>query len=309
MINRLLIRIKTLQILYNYYRVEGMSVNGAIDTLRKALDHSYQLYLYLCGLPLELAHIAEVRLAKEEDKFLKDLDLINLYGHLSDNKFVNVIKNDELFCAEHEKRSNLMTSRALSDFYQTLTTNAATYIREKEEPIHWDDLLDIRLSWRNFYGEYILQNELFTDLIEEISTYLNDDISTIFTFVTKVFNAISEEKHFSEILKPAFASDDDQDFGPTLLRNAIEHGTEYRELISKYFKNWDKERVSEIDYIIMQLALTEAIQFPTIATRVTINEYLNLAHYYSAANSHIFINGILHELFSDLKEQGRILGE
>lgn len=309
MINRLLIRIKTLQILYNYYRVEGMSMNSAIGTLRKALDHSYKLYIYLCGIPLDIANIAEDRLEREKEKFLKDTEVINILEHLSDNKLVNIIKSDETSCEERQQIASLLQTRGLEDYLQTLTTSAVSYIQDVEKPINWDDFSEIRSIWRGFYGEKILQNEVFSELIEETSTYLNDDIGIVFTFVTKAFNAISEEKTFSEVLKPPFVNEADEDFGPILIEQSIINGDDYRELISNYFKNWDKERVSEMDYIIMQLALTEAIHFPTIATRITINEYLNLAHYYSAPNSYTFINGILHELFTDLKKEGRIMGE
>lgn len=308
MINRLLIRIKTLQILYNYYRVKNMSVDGAISTLKRALDASYQLYFFLCGLPLEISDIAEQRLEKEQEKFIKDLELIDLYSHLSQNKLVEIIRRDTNFVEEYDQLSHQMMTRGLVDYIQSLTNDATNYIRDKKSEVDWDDLTSIRSAWRSFFGEFT-QDSLFTELLEETNTYLNDDIPIVYSFVPKVINAISDEKNYSDVLKPAYANEDDSSFGTTLLEKSITNGAEYREIISRYFKNWDKERVSEMDYLILQLAVTEAIHFPTIATRVTINEYLNLAHHYSTPNSYTFINGILHELFTDLKKEGKILGE
>lgn len=309
MINRLLIRIKTLQILYNYHRVKGMSINGAIGTLRKALDHSYHLYLYLCGLPLDVAQIAEQKLMREEEKFLRDEKLIEDLQLLINNPIVNIIKKDSAYIDARARISAPFETREIKDYLQNLTTKAIAFTKEHEHPAKVETLSSTRQLWRNFYGEEVLHSLFFVELIEETSTYLNDDIPIVFTFVTKAFNAISENKSYLEILKPPYSSEEDEDFGPTLLELAIQHEHEYRDLISKYFNNWDKERVSDIDYIILQLAVTEAIHFPTIATKVTINEYLNLAHHYSSQNSHTFINGILHELFSALKAEGKILGE
>lgn len=145
--------------------------------------------------------------------------------------------------------------------------------------------------------------------MEDLSGYLNDDIGIVFSFVTKAFNALDAGKPFASIRRPDYASEVEQEFGPELMENAVVNGDEYREEISHYFRNWDKERVSEMDYLILQLALAEALTFPLIPTTVTINEYLNLAHVYGTHNSHSFINGILHEMFGNLKQEGRILGE
>lgn len=285
-----------------------MSLNGAITTLQKALDASYQLYFFLCGLPLEISDIAEQRLEKEQEKFIKDLELINLYSHLSHNKLVDAIRCDAKFTEEFYAISHQMMTRGLIDYVQSLTTNTINFIKEEKNKINWEELSSIRIAWRSFFGE-LTQDQLFAELLEETNTYLNDDIPIVYSFVPKVINAISDEKSISDILKPAYANKEDADFGTTLLEKAITNGEEYRGIISRYFKNWDKDRVSEMDYLILQLAMTEAIHFPTIATRVTINEYLNLAHHYSTPNSYTFINGILHELFTDLKKEGRILGD
>ncbi|MBR8785469.1 Transcription antitermination protein NusB [Porphyromonas levii] len=306
MINRLLIRIKVLQVLYNYYQVKGMGIPGAIGLLRYALEQSYQLYIYLTGLPYDLKEAAEFRLLKEEEKFNKDAQTIRLLKHIINNPITQIIGSDDDYLAEREPAK--VTTHGIDSFINNLL-NKLIERRGEKTSIDWKDLSEVRKAWRNFYGEEILQSDLFTELLEDSNTFRNDDIAIIFTFVTKAYNSISDEKPYSKHLKPQYSSEEDEDFGPVLLEQAIVHGDEYRERISKYFKNWDKERVSEMDYIIMQLAVTEAIHFPQIATRVTINEYLNMAHYYSSENSYTFINGILHELFTELKAEGKILGE
>ncbi|CQB86728.1 transcription antitermination protein NusB [Chlamydia trachomatis] len=305
MINRLLIRIKVLQVLYNYYQVKHMGIPGAIGLLRYALDQSYNLYLYLTGLPYDLKDAASFRLVKEEEKFGKDETIVKLLNHIIDNPITQIISSDSEYI---QARNQAFTpSHSVEDFIKKLL-NMLIEQREELLQIDWDNFDEVKKAWRAFYGENILQNNLFSDILEETDTFRNDDIAIVFTFVTKVFNGLSEKKPYFDQLRPTYSSEEDEDFGPTLLEHAIVHGEEYRELISNYFKNWDKERVSEIDYIILQLAVSEAIKFPTIDTTVILNEYLNLAHYYSSEISHTFINGILHELFTDLKKEGKILG-
>lgn len=306
MINRLLIRIKVFQILYNYYLVNGMGIPGAISLLRYALEQSYLLYIYLTGLPLEMKELAEQRLAREEEKFVKNQEVIDILQHVVDNPIVRVLENDEEYLQAWEEAR--LDNPRVRDFFASvlgkMVDNSKFWLG-----LNWNNLPEVRKAWRQFYGEEILPSEHLLELLEESNTFRNDGVDVIFTFVTKAYNSIKEEKPYSQHLRPCFASEADEDFGMVLLEQAILNGAEYREIIGKYFKNWDTERVSEVDFIIMQLAVTEAIHFPETSTRVIINEYLNMAHAYSSENSHYFINGILHELFTNLKAEGRILGE
>ncbi|MDO5035910.1 MAG: transcription antitermination factor NusB [Porphyromonas sp.] len=306
MINRTLMRIKVLQILYNYYKVRGMSLATALGILRVASEDSYRLYLFLLGLPLEVSEMAEEMLGVEEEKFTQDHEVVALLNHLIRNPLIQLLGEDvALLSLRNDLNYSsseylLFVRRATQQIVEQLLTGAVE--------VEWEDFDSVRRAWRHFYGELFLDNEQFEEILSGFSTYLNDDIPIVFTFVTKAFNAVTEEKPFAEVRRPAYGSEDEERFGYDLLEAAIRGGEEYRERISHYFKNWDRERVSEMDYLILQLAMAEAIKFPLIPTTVTINEYLNLTHYYSAPHSHAFINGILHELFEDLKEEGTILG-
>ena len=71
-------------------------------------------------------------------------------------------------------------------------------------------------------------------------------------------------------------------------------------------KNWDSERLAVIDMILLKMAICELIHFPSIPTKVSINEYVEVAKNYSTAKSKDFINGILDRLMKDLEEGGLI---
>lgn len=302
MINRLLIRIKVLQVLYNYYRVEGMGIPGAIKLLGYALEQSYNLYLYLTGLPYDLKILAIERLSKEEEKFTINDKVISLLKHIINNPLTDIISQDKEYLEARDEA--FTTTHDIDDFMkkvlQTLLDNSETYLN-----IQWDSLADIKKAWRAFYGQEIVKSDTFNSFLEATDTFRNDDIDIVFTFATKVYNGINDDKPFSQQLRKPYTSEEDEAFGPTLLEQAIIHRSEYCDWISKYFKNWDKDRVSEMDYLIMLLAVCEAIHFPMTDTRVILNEYISLSHYYSSQISHTFINGILHELLQNLKPRAR----
>ena len=64
--------------------------------------------------------------------------------------------------------------------------------------------------------------------------------------------------------------------------------------------NWDKERIAEIDMIILKMGIAEFLYFPSIPVKVTINEYLEVSKEYSTPKSSLFINGILDKFVKEL---------
>ena len=109
------------------------------------------------------------------------------------------------------------------------------------------------------------------------------------------------------VFPPMYKSNEDREFAFRLLRASIENHDQYRKLIEGYIDNWDIERVALIDNLIMQMAINELIEFRSIPVRVTFDEYLELAKYYSTSKSSVFINGLLDKISADLTEKGVII--
>ena len=100
-----------------------------------------------------------------------------------------------------------------------------------------------------------------------------------------------------------YKDEEDIEFARTLFRLSIEKGREYRDIINDHLKNWESERVANMDLLLMQIALTEILNFPTIPLKVTLNEYIDAAKTYSTPKSGTFINGILDSVVKDLKNK------
>lgn len=307
MINRSLIRVKVLQVLYNYYHKGTMSASAAAETLEAALESNYRVYLYMCGLPLDFAELARKFTEIEEGKFKPDPRRLSLLRCLQDNPVVQYLEQAQEFVVRRMSLS-LYHNADLMDYHESVLVDLLeqTSISESD----FESFESTQKFYRELYGNFYRQSSQVYDLLENTDVYITDaDLPVIFSFVTKFYNGLDPERELSDLLRPKYASKGDRDFGPALLQESIDHTDKYRDLISGYFKDWDADRVSEIDYLILLMATAEAIHFPTIATTVTINEYLNLAHMFSAENSYVFINGILFKLFTDLKEEGTIMGD
>jgi N utilization substance protein B len=143
-------------------------------------------------------------------------------------------------------------------------------------------------------------------ILEEQSIYWNDDIEFVLSMIIRSLEGLKEEQ-LSGNLMPLYKNDDDRLFGKDLLRKSILKYGLYRELIDKYTKNWEVERIALMDILVMIVALTEIMEFPSIPIKVTLNEYIDIAKYYSTSKSNEFVNGILDKIVIDLKKDNKII--
>ena len=125
----------------------------------------------------------------------------------------------------------------------------------------------------------------------------------------KTIKQFSEANGESQALLPMFKDDDDAEFAKELFRNTLLHGDEYRNYIENFIRNWEIERVAFMDIVIMMVAMSEFYKFPSIPTRVTLNEYIELAKSYSTAKSGQFVNGVLNAIADNLKKEGVLTKE
>jgi N utilization substance protein B len=125
--------------------------------------------------------------------------------------------------------------------------------------------------------------------------------------VVRTFKKFKPDDPRGGELLPMFSDPDDMAYCKKLLRSTIRKEEEYLKLIEASANNWELERIAFTDNLILQLAISEAIEFKSIPTKVTINEFIEIAKIYSTQKSNQFINGILDNIITGLKEEGRIV--
>ena len=101
-------------------------------------------------------------------------------------------------------------------------------------------------------------------------------------------------------------SREDESFCRRLFVKTLENDAEYEKMIESKLQNWELERVIGMDMLLMKMAICELTEFPDIPVKVTLNEYIDLAKYYSSDKSKIFVNGILDKIIVDLRDQGKL---
>lgn len=78
-----------------------------------------------------------------------------------------------------------------------------------------------------------------------------------------------------------------------LIIYTIDHLSEIDEMIARFTEHWDIERINIIDRNILRLGIAELQYCQGIPSRVSINEWIEIAKFYSTDDSPKFVNGIL----------------
>ena len=305
MINRVLIRIKIVQIVYAYYQNGGKNLDTAEKELFFSLSKAYDMYNYLLLLMVEITKQAERKQSAAKNKLLPTEEELHPNTKFVDNRFIAQLEVNKQLLEFSETQKKTWENE--SEFVKRLCEvimNSDIYkeYMECETSSYEED----RELWRKIYKRIIFNNYELDQVLEDQSLYWNDDKEIVDTFVLKTIKRFEEENGADQPLLPEFKDDEDQDFARRLFRRSILNAEYYRHLINENTRNWDLDRVALMDIIIMQIALAEILSFPNIPISVTFNEYVEIAKLYSTPKSGSFINGTLDGIVKALKEENKL---
>ena len=300
MISRRNIRVKVMQTLYSVDSLQGESKPGEpLAILTRKIEQSRQLFTYLIYFITEVARYAETDARHKAGKHLPTAGDLAVNTKIAGNETLWKILEDPSFkSAVSEGKLDLLIDRdLLKKIYQELTATPeyALYIEEQSRDKKSEKrILDL------VFNNLMLPNEHFISHVEELFINWDDDAEMMHTLV---MNYLSKPAHlaFNEIL-----SKDKWDFAKSLLDTVITKADYTLELIKPKLKNWDADRIAALDLIILQMGVCEFLYFETIPTKVTINEYIDLAKDYSTPQSGQFVNGLLDNIHKELQAANKL---
>jgi N utilization substance protein B len=294
-----------MQLLYAKSRDIDLTLDDLLRHYEGYGKRTLELYLFNLDTLFEVAHYA----VKDEN--------IRRAKHLPTDE-------DKRFTAK------LFTNRVLQDFFQKGTYEKTFKKYPVQGRVDEDTLRRFYMEflktdlYKNYLSKahnsdedhrqillelykYLYNHESFVELLEEFSPSYIDDDSLIVGATKKTIKALPSDSEFHI----GFTEEDKltAKYGEELLLKTYQKDEALLEDIKPVLKNWDAERVATIDMILMKMAVCELMYFPTIPTKVTINEYVDISKMYSTDKSKEFINGILDRLMKQLKDEGKIVKE
>jgi N utilization substance protein B len=267
--------------------------------LLKQFSQSRQLFIYLVYFICEVARYAEKDALKKSNKHLPSEKDLNVNTKIAGNELLWKIIEDTGFAGSvaEIKPAQMIDENLVKQVYEQLTESEeykdyiALLAREKKS--EKDILLYI-------FTHLMLPNEEFINHIEEL--FMNwDDDGEMMNLLMQNFLQKPHQFNFVEMV-----SKDKMEFAISLLETTLEKKEVSMELLKPKLKNWDAERIAALDLIIIQMGIVEFLFFETIPTKVTINEYIDLAKEYSTPQSGQFINGILDNIHKELTASDKI---
>ena len=291
-----------MQIVYAYYQKESTDLKVAENELLLSLRRSYDLYHYFLLLIVDVTRMYERMIESRRNKYRPSDEELNPDLRLLNNRLAALIAENESLL-KYVKEHGISWSDDL-DFVKRILDMILTSDVYAEYIKNEDDNFDVDKDfWRLVFKRIISNNEDVEEYLEEKSIYWNEDVDIIESFVIKSIKRFDETKGSKQDLIPMFVNSDDYNYVIQLFRQTLLNGEKYRNLIDKHMKNWESERVANMDMVIMQIALAEIMNFPTIPVSVTLNEYIDAAKYYSTPKSGTFINGVLDSIVEELKTE------
>lgn len=305
MINRVLIRLKIVQIVYAYYQNGGKNLDTAEKELFFSLSKAYDLYNYLLLLMVEVTKQANKRLNAAKNKLVPTKEELFPNTKFVENRFIAELEVNKQLLEFSNNQKKTWENEA--DFVKTLCDKILeSDIYKEYMASETSSYEEDRELWRKLYKNIIFNNIELDQVLEDQSLYWNDDKEIVDTFVLKTIKRFDEKNGAKQELLPEFKDEEDQDFARRLFRRTILNADYYRHLISENTKNWDLDRVAFMDVVIMQIALAEILSFPNIPVSVSLNEYVEIAKLYSTPKSGGFINGTLDGIVNSLKKENKL---
>jgi N utilization substance protein B len=303
MISRRLLRIKALMALYAFNRREDENLAQAETELMFSIGKSYDLYHYLLLLVLEVADIAGEKIDQALQKRMPSHADLNPKRKFIDNRIIAQLRKNIEFknYISSKKLSWVNNSHIPRLLYNKMIVWEAyeAYMEAENDNYVSDKKFTIRLI-----TELFLNSEDLHSNLEEQSIYWNDDMEYISSMVEKTLKKFKSESGEKTPLMPLFKNAEDEEFVKILFRKAIVHKVKCSELIDKNTTNWEVDRIALMDILVMQLAITEILEFPEIPVKVTLNEYIEIAKYYCTSKSSTFVNGILDNIVKEIRDEG-----
>jgi transcription antitermination protein NusB len=303
MISRRNIRVKVMQTLYTVATMDPGELELKKKTgstiLKDKLNRSLDLFVISILYTFRVAQYAENDAVQRASKYLPTPEDLNVSTRIAGNDFMWQIRSNQTFIEKlkDSKLEHFVDEEWIKKVYQQLakTPEYHEYISATERAPKSEKAI-MQFIWEKM----ILANEPLQQYFSEELPGWEDDSEMTVMLMDNFFKSNSKINFLNLV------SGEKKDYAHELLHAVIEKEEYAMELIQPKLINWDADRVALIDIILLRMGVSELLYFPTIPTKVTINEYIEVAKLYSTPQSGQFVNGVLDNILKDLEKQNLV---
>lgn len=265
----------------------------------------FDLYVLLLDLMVEVQKLAEHKMEISKKKYLATKEDLSPNTKFINNRLIRKIADSDAI-ALHKEAQKLKNWSDDDEYVKIIWEELRKsdlfkrYLNTIEDSYKVDKSFVI-----DFYKEIIAPNEKLAEYFEDTSITWVDDIPFVNTWVVRSLNKQKPNGIF--MLGSLYKNSDDEEYVSELFKKVILNHHKYEEDIKKHTPNWEADRIADLDMILIKMGICEFLNFPSIPTRVTINEFIEIAKDYSTQKSSYFVNGVLDKLSRDYTQSKRLV--
>ena len=290
-----------MQSLYSYLSTKVNEMPIAERAMLKHFDEVVELKLVIVALLVEIVKYADNFYKEGKNKHLPTKEDLNPNIRFVDNAVINSIRDDKDLIEKVGRVSGIwlkndhdIIRKLFVEFHNSETYTK--YINSDNTSTDFDRKFIVDIM-----NDFVLKNELVHHIFEERSIYWIDDLPFLATII---FGNIKDDKSLNP--DGAFKDSSDKDFALKLFRNTINNNKNYEQIIVKFARNWEIDRIAKMDQLFLKMAFAEILSIPELPVKVSMNEYIEIAKYYSTAKSKLFVNGLLDNFVKTYTREGKI---
>jgi len=285
------------------------SHNDDIIREEKFLKHSilkmYDLYVLNLQLLVEVQKLSSKKIALSKKKILATKEDLNPNNKFLNNRLINTIAESvsiESYVELNDLRNWEENDEYVKIIFDKLQKSSLykNYLATVEDSYKIDKAFVI-----DFFKEIIAPDEKLGEYFEDTVISWSDDIPFVNTWLVKTLSKQKDNTIF--VLGKLYKDKDDEEFVSKMFKKTVLNNAEYELIIEEKTPNWESDRIADMDMILIKMAISEFLNFASIPTRVTINEYIEISKDYSTEKSSYFINGVLDKISKEFLKDKKIV--
>ena len=298
MLGRRQIREKVVKTLYSYHQ-NPIKTDVLEKNMFTEIEKIYHLYIYELNFLVALKDLAENQIEIARNKYIKTQEDINPNLKFVKNQVLLQLENNEeriSFTAKHKNLNWELHDELLVKTFQRIVAGKRYQDYMQSDELSFED--DQKFVGKLFL-RYVAENEDLHDRLEGLEISWGDDFHITNSMVQKTIGFLKENQPTHTLIK-TIKDEEDRAFAKKLLLQSISHWDITEKKVEERLENWDLDRISLMDKILLIAAISEIDFFPLTPARVIINEYIEISKVFATDRSQIFVNGILDKYTKDI---------
>ena len=304
MINRRHIRVKVMQSVYAMLTSKSDHLDKEEKFLKNSIEKMFDLYILMLDVLPRVKALAVQKMEISKKKHFPSEEDLSPNTKFIDNLVFSWLENSisfQTYKEEHQLDNWHIEEKYMQLIFENLENSELykTYMADKTTSFKKDVQFVV-----SFYSEFVAPDEKLAAYFEDLHISWVDDIPFVNTWIVKTLESAKNKKPF--VLNAIYKDEDDRKFAIDLFHKVVLNHPTYEKEIENKTPNWESDRIADLDMILIKMGICEFISFPSIPTKATINEYIELAKEYSTEKSSYFVNGVLDKVCKDLEKSERL---